>query len=118
MSKCPFISREEALHYANWEGAHKVALLIEDVPDPDPDELIAAAIRQMDSEQLQKMYLKMSECLFRSIMNRPEGDDTVHFGLTRPGTLVNVDITVKDGLIDEKAATELMIKLKGADNHE
>lgn len=117
MSKCPFISREEALHYANWEGAYKVALLIEDVPDPDPDELIAAAIRQMDSEQLQKMYLKMSECLYRSIMNRPEGEDTVHFGLTRPGTVVNVDITVKDGLIDEKAAVELMVKLKGDDNN-
>ena len=112
MKKCPFISREEALHYANWEGAYKVALLIEDVPDPDPDELIAAAIRQMDSEQLQKMYLKMSECLFRSIRNRPEGD-TVHLGVFRPGTLVNVYITVKDGPIDEKAANELMDKLKG-----
>lgn len=98
MSKCPFISREEALHYANWEGAYKVALLIEDVPDPDPDELIAAAIRQMDSEQLQKM----SECLFRSIMNREEGCETVHFGCARPGTVVNVDITVKDGIIDER----------------
>lgn len=43
MSKCPFISRDEALHYANWEGAYKVALLIEDVPDPDPDELQIAA---------------------------------------------------------------------------
>lgn len=97
MSKCPFISRDEALHYANWEGAHKVSLLIDELPDPDPDELIVAAIRQMDSEQLQKMYLKMSECLFRSIMNRPEGEDTVRFGLTRPGTVLTVDITVKEG---------------------
>lgn len=118
MSKCPFISRGEALHYANWEGAQKVALLIDELPDPDPDELIAAAIRQMDSEQLQKMYLKMSECLFRSIMNREEGCETVHFGCSRPGTVVNVDITVKDGLIDEKAAVELMVKLKGDDNNE
>ena len=63
MSKCPFISRTEAIHYANWEGAQKVSLLIDQLPDPDPDELIAAAIKLMDSEQLQLMYMKLSEMI-------------------------------------------------------
>ena len=97
MGKCPFILRSEALYYANWEGAQKVALLIDELPDPDPNELIAAAIKLMDSEQLQKMYLKLSECLYRAIINKSEKDDTVHFGCARPGTVVEVDITVKDG---------------------
>ena len=95
MSKCPFISREEALHYANWEGAYKVALLIEDVPDPDPEELIAAAIKQLDSEGLFRNYLKLSECLFRSIKDR-HGEDTITIGHERPGVKLEVSITVKE----------------------
>lgn len=99
MSKCPFISREEALHYANWEGAYKVALLIEDLPDPDPDELIAAALKQLDSEGIFKQYLKLSECLFRSIKDRQ--DDTITIGCERPGVKIEVSITLEEGDINE-----------------
>ena len=114
--KCPFISRSEALHYANWEGAQKVSLLIDELPDPDPNELIAAAIKLMDSEQLQMMYLKLSECLYRAIINKSEKDDTVHFGCVRLGTVVEVDITVKDGNIEETEVDGLYLNFeKGAD---
>lgn len=116
ISKCPFISRSEVLHYANWEGAQKVSLLIDELPDPDPNELIAAAIKLMDSEQLQMMYLKLSECLYRAIINKSEKDDTVHFGCARPGTVVDVDITVKDGNIEETDVEGLYLNFeKGAD---
>ena len=95
MSKCPFISREEALNYANWEGAYKVALLIEDIPDSDPKEMIAAAIRQMNSEELIKTYMKLSECLYRSIVNRGD-ENTILLGGERPGSKLEISITIEE----------------------
>ena len=70
----------------------------------------------MDSEQLQMMYLKLSECLYRAIINKSEKDDTVHFGCVRLGTVVEVDITVKDGNIEETEVDGLYLNFeKGAD---
>lgn len=60
-----------------------------------PDELIAAAIRQMNSEELFKTYLKLSECLYRSITNR-EDEKTIHIGCERPGVKLDVSITLEE----------------------
>lgn len=60
-----------------------------------PDELIAAAIRQMNSEDLFKTYLKLSECIFRSITNR-EDENTITIGCERPGVKLDVFITLEE----------------------
>ena len=58
-----------------------------------PDELIAAAIRKMDSEEIFKTYLKLSECLFRSIKHE---ENTITIGCERPGVKIEVSITVEE----------------------
>ena len=62
----------------------------------NPDQLIAAAIRQMNSEELFKTYLKLSECIFRSIINREKDDDTIYLGCERPGVKLEVSITLEE----------------------
>lgn len=100
MSKCPFISRDEAVRYAFREGDYKVSIHIDDLPNPDPDELIAAAIKQMNLEDIFRKYLKISECLFRSITNRKEDENTINIGCERPGVKLEVSITVEESDIN------------------
>ena len=61
-----------------------------------PDEMIAAAIRQMDSDDIFRTYLKLSECIFRSITNRDEDSNTITIGCERPGVKIEVSITVEE----------------------
>lgn len=61
-----------------------------------PNEMIAAAIKQMDSDELFKTYLKLSECLFRSITDRDEDENTITIGCERPGVKLEVSITVEE----------------------
>ena len=61
-----------------------------------PDELIAAAIRQMNSDELFKTYLKLSECIYRSITNREEDENTIYIGCERPGVKLEVSITLEE----------------------
>ena len=97
MSKCPFIPRSEAIYYATWEGAPKVALLIDELTDPDPKELVLAAMKMMNSDQLLDMYLKLSESIFRGLKNKFKEHDTVHIGGVHQSAVVEVEITVKEG---------------------
>lgn len=103
MSKCPFISRTEAIYYANWEGAQKVALLIDELPDPDPKELILTAMKMMNSDQLTDVYLALSESFYRGISNKCGKQDTVYIGGAHSGSVVEVGITVKDDIKEGKS---------------
>ena len=58
-----------------------------------PNELIAAAIKQMNSDELFKTYLKLSECLFRSIEH---DENTITIGCERPGVKLEVSITLEE----------------------
>ena len=58
-----------------------------------PNEMIAAAIRQMNSEELLKTYLKLSECLFRSIKCE---EKNIIIGCERPGVKLEVSITLEE----------------------
>lgn len=60
-----------------------------------PNELIAAAIRQMDSEELIKTYLKLSECLFRSIEHENEVN-TITIGCELSRAKLEVSITLEE----------------------
>lgn len=61
-----------------------------------PDEHIAAAIKQMNSEEIFKTYLKLSECIFRSIKNRKEDEHTINIGCERSGVKLEVSITLEE----------------------
>ena len=60
-----------------------------------PNEMIAAAIRQMNSEDLLKTYLKLSECLFRSLKYEDE-KNTVIIGCEIPRAKLEVSITLEE----------------------
>ena len=63
-----------------------------------PDEMIAAAIRQMNSDDLFKTYLKLSECLFKAIKREDEDvENTLTIGCERPGVKLEVSITLEEG---------------------
>ena len=91
-----YIERLAAVGAACIEGNMKAAERIQHLPSPDPDELLAAGIKQLDSNGIIKMYLKLSECIFRFIKDR-QGEDTITMGRERPGTRIEVSITLKDG---------------------
>lgn len=91
-----YIERIAAVGAACIKGNMEAAERIQHLPSPDPNELIAAAIKQLDSDGIFKQYLKLSECIFRSIKDR-QGKDTITIGCERPGTRIEVSITLKDG---------------------
>lgn len=91
-----YVDRIAAVGAACIEGNMEAAERIQHLPSLSPNELIAAAIKQLDSEGIFKQYLKLSECLFRSIKDR-QGEDTITIGCERPGTKIEVSITLKDG---------------------
>lgn len=60
-----------------------------------PNEMIAAAIKQMDSEELFKTYLKLSECLFMAI-EREDDENTITIGCETRRHKLEVSITVEE----------------------
>ena len=91
-----YISREATIDALDCRDEYDdLVNTIREQPAAKSNELILAAFKQLDSDDIFREYLKISECIFRSINDRQA--DTITIGCERPGVQVEVSITVKDG---------------------
>ena len=61
-----------------------------------PNDMIAAAIEQMNIYELFKTYMMLSECLYRSIEREDDEENTITIGCEGPGVKLEVSITLEE----------------------